>query len=516
MYHFAIFTVLILGLQSDDAGLMSGGGCDPSNDPCFECYSCSEYGRCVPVIGCVASDPQMPEEPAVPEYPAMPQEPASESAEAAEEPQYPEAPAIPESPPSAPEMPETPESPELPQSPESEGRGSDFNVVFGGPAKGEGVAGVANTMGSCEYDGSLDSAVYDGSAQYYHAECTRLSMAECMTSGPSGRCVYVPAEGSAIGCIWDGTGCEVGCIPANMETRCAALSHDMESCEGADGQELRCKWSKAGADTMPGFGTEFDWPRDSSVESVAEGASEGAVEETDEETATDSEGAESASDEQSFPYPPMDDSDSSEEAPVEDAPMEEAPVEEAPVYDAPAEEAPVYEAPVYEAPVGDAPVYDAPMENPPMNDDDAPFGYPPMNEGDAQYGYPGDYPPRDQGADSYPYPPADQGAESYPYPPADQGAESYPYPPADQAAESVAIPEALSLFDKVHLFNMESHLSSRDIFLVVLLTVSGLVALYQLYRWCVNWKLHREYKLVNTSDRAARPSHCIIDGQAYF
>ena len=68
MYHFAIFTVLILGLQSDDAGLMSGGGCDPSNDPCFECYSCSEYGRCVPVIGCVASDPQMPEEPAVPEY----------------------------------------------------------------------------------------------------------------------------------------------------------------------------------------------------------------------------------------------------------------------------------------------------------------------------------------------------------------------------------------------------------------------------------------------------------------
>merc|ERR1719283_384002 len=158
----------------------------------------------------------------------------------------------------------------------------------------------------------------------------------------------------------------------------------------------------------------------------------------------------------------MDDSDSSEEAPVEDAPMEEAPVEEAPVYDAPA-------------------------ENPPMNDDDAPFGYPPMNEGDAQYGYPGDYPPRDQGADSYPYPPADQGAES------------------------VAIPEALSLFDKVHLFNMESHLSSRDIFLVVLLTVSGLVALYQLYRWCVNWKLHREYKLVNTSDRAARPSHCIID-----
>ena len=444
---------------------------------------------------------------------AMPQEPASESAEAAEEPQYPEAPEIPESPPSNPEMPETPELPQSPESaeaPESEGRGSDFNVVFGGPAKGEGTAGVANTMGSCEYDGSLDSDVYDGSAQYYHAECTRLSMAECMTSGPSGRCVYVPAEGSAIGCIWDGTGCDVGCIPANMETRCAALSHDMESCEGADGQEMRCKWSKAGADTMPGFGTEFDWPRDSSVESVADGASEnaseGAVEETEEEaveeSAADGEGAESASDEQSFPYPPMDDSDSSEEAPVEEAPVDEGPSEE---------------APVYEAPVGDAPVYDAPMENlpmdqgdsmgyPPMNDDDAPFGYPPMNEGEAAYGYPGDYPPRDQGEASYPYPPVDQGADSYPYPPADQSASD----------ESMEIPEALKLFNNVRLFNTESNLSSQDIFLVVLLSVSGLIALYQLYRWCVNWKLHREYKLVNTSDRAARPSHCIIDGQAYF
>jgi len=76
--------------------------------------------------------------------------------------------------------------------------------------------------------------------------------------------------------------------------------------------------------------------------------------------------------------------------------------------------------------------------------------------------------------------------------------------------------EESSLFDAATVFNLDTDLSSRDIVIVAVLTLAALSGLYQLYRWCINWKLHREYKLVNTSDRAARPSHCIIDGQAYF
>merc|ERR1719249_470857 len=70
-----------------------------------------------------------------------------------------------------------------------------------------------------------------------------LNMAECITGGSHGACTYVAAEGSTIGCMWDGTGCDQGCIPANMVSRCADLSHDAEACDGEQGQELRCKWS---------------------------------------------------------------------------------------------------------------------------------------------------------------------------------------------------------------------------------------------------------------------------------
>ena len=198
-------------------------------------------------------------------------------------------------------------------------------------------------MGECQYDGSLG---YNTDSQTYEAECMRLSMAECMTAGPRGRCTYVPAEGSAIGCTWDGTGCSEGCSPANMESRCSALSHDQAACEGYDGQEMRCKWSKAGADAM---GMAMEGETEGETAGVPDGESEG-----------------------------------------------------------------------------------------------------------------------------------------------------------------------ISMFDKVGLFSMGSEMSSRDIFLVVLLAVTGVIGLYQLYRWCINWKLHREYKLVNTSDPAPRSNHCIIDGQAYF
>jgi len=64
-------------------------------------------------------------------------------------------------------------------------------------------------------------------------------------------------------------------------------------------------------------------------------------------------------------------------------------------------------------------------------------------------------------------------------------------------------------------FNTED-LSTRDALLLIFLATSMLIGLYQLYRWCVNWKLHREYKLVNTSDPAPRSSHMVIDGKAYF
>merc|ERR1719249_229774 len=118
---------------------------------------------------------------------------------------------------------------------------------FGANGKGEGVIGSSNTMGDCKYDGSLGMSA---ESKEYQAECMRLNMAECIMGGSHGACTYVAAEGSAIGCMWDGTGCDQGCIPANMVSRCAELSHDLEACDGEQGQELRCKWSKPGAETM--------------------------------------------------------------------------------------------------------------------------------------------------------------------------------------------------------------------------------------------------------------------------
>merc|ERR1719334_2432889 len=118
---------------------------------------------------------------------------------------------------------------------------------FGANDKGEGVIGSSNTMGDCKYDGSLGMSA---ESKEYQAECMRLNMAECIMGGSHGACTYVAAEGSAIGCMWDGTGCGQGCIPANMVSRCAELSHDLEACDGEQGQELRCKWSKSGAETM--------------------------------------------------------------------------------------------------------------------------------------------------------------------------------------------------------------------------------------------------------------------------
>merc|ERR1719249_193264 len=125
---------------------------------------------------------------------------------------------------------------------------------FGANGKGEGVIGSSNTMGDCKYDGSLGMSA---ESKEYQAECMRLNMAECIMGGSHGACTYVAAEGSAIGCMWDGTGCDQGCIPANMVSRCAELSHDLEACEGEQGQELRCKWSKPGTETM-GMGMPQD------------------------------------------------------------------------------------------------------------------------------------------------------------------------------------------------------------------------------------------------------------------
>jgi len=198
------------------------------------------------------------------------------------------------------------------------------------------------------------------------------------------------------------------------------------------GKALKCKWSKAGADSLPGFGTEFDWPR---AEDPADASN--AVGGTDDTQIAD--GAQEAEG-QSFQYPPMDQGDGA-------------------------------------------------------------FGYPPMDQGDSM---------------EYPHPPMNEGDGSFEYPPMNGGDAQFGYPPMDQGADTMGIPEQLSVFDNVRLFTMESDLSTRDIFLIVLLAISGVHGLYQLYRCCVNWKLHREYKLVNTSDRPPRPSHCIIDGQAYF
>jgi len=288
MLHLLSFAALILCLvadhddQSSSNLLADGGGCNPGDDPCFECFACNEYGRCVPVEGCVPS--------CYSDDDCTRNQICSDNICA------------------------------LPGGRPS-GGGSGSHRPGGSKGSGQRRGGQegANAMGQCQYDGSLG---LNSASATYEAECRRLSMAECMTTGPRGRCTYIPAEDSQIGCVWNGSGCAMGCVPAEMELRCRALSHDQSACEGAEGEDLRCEWSKAGE--------------------------------------------------------PM---------------------------------------------------------------------------------------------------------------------------------------AALSLSDRVRLFAMDSALSTRDVLLVLLLAVTALFGLYQLYRRCVNFKLHREYKIVNTSDR---PSHCIIDGQVYF
>jgi len=376
-------TLLFFGdrVRSEDNGLiLEGVVCDASNDPCLECYACSEFGRCVQIMGCMASE----EEPPADSAPEAVQ-PLPGSAEGADGVDEVESSPVDEAPievvdasPEAPVEGSSVDEAQDEEQAEVERVADTLDKSFGANGKGEGVIGSSNTMGDCKYDGSLGMSA---ESKEYQAECMRLNMAECIMGGSHGACTYVAAEGSAIGCMWDGTGCGQGCIPANMVSRCAELSHDLEACEGEQGQELRCKWSKPGTETM-GMGMPQD-----------EGA------------------------EESMPYPP---------APAEGA----------------------------------------------IPDAAETMGLPPH--------------PRPK------------------------------LPKAPAAKTKGEKREELSLFDGSTVFKMERDLSSRDIVIVVMLAVATLTGLYQLYQCCVNWKLHREYKLVNTSDRAARPSHCIIDGQAYF
>jgi len=307
LYLSSSWTLLLVHLHAADFNLgADGGGCNPGDDPCFECFSCNEYGRCLPVDGCVPScysdddctRNQICNDNVCGLPGGAPKDDPNRSGGRKGS----------------------------GSKSGSKGSGSDRGSDRGDRSSGSGNGDSSNPMGSCQYDGSLGHS----ESALYESECLRLSMAECMTTGPRGRCTYVVAEDSHIGCVWDGSGCANGCDPGNMESRCGTLSHDQSACEGADGSDYHCKWSRAGA-----------------------------------------------------------------------------------------------------------------------HDHD-----------------------QEQG-----------------------------------------------LFDKVGMFKVDD-LSSKDVVVVVVLAVSVLAALYQLYRWCVNWKLHREYKLVNTSDpereRTARSSHCIIDGKAYF
>lgn len=461
------FTLLFLGdgVHSEDNGLITQGiGCDPSNDPCLECYACSEFGRCVQVLGCMPSEepPTDSASDAVQDLPGV-----QEGADGVDDVESlpidessingvdgkDEVDAIYESP--------VDESGDESESEYEFDRVADaLDKSFGANGKGEGIAGSSNTMGDCKYDGSLGMSA---ESREYQAECMRLSMAECKVGGSQGVCVYVAAEGSAIGCIWDGTGCGMGCIPANMESRCAELSHDTEACDGDEGRELRCKWSKAGADTM-GLG-------------MADGASMGTS------MGMNQDQPESGS----MPYPQNPDTaDTADSAQAVEEGVDTVDTADT----AESEEVDTVSIP--------AESVDA-VENE-GEEESVSMGYPADGEYGQYYaGYPaeGDYGSIPDTADTMALPPQHR-----------------PKSPADKRRGERR--EESSLFDASTFFDMDADLSSRDIVIVVILAVATLTALYQLYRWCVNWKLHREYKLVNTSDRAARPSHCIIDGQAYF
>jgi len=46
-----------------------------------------------------------------------------------------------------------------------------------------------------------------------------------------------------LGCIWDQSGCAMGCDIESMNSRCSRLNHDQERCEGEEGKSIRCLWS---------------------------------------------------------------------------------------------------------------------------------------------------------------------------------------------------------------------------------------------------------------------------------
>merc|ERR1719295_1054119 len=69
------FTLLFVGdrVRSEDNGLiLEGIVCEASNDPCPECYACSEFGRCVQIMGCMPSEEEPPADSAPEEVQDLP------------------------------------------------------------------------------------------------------------------------------------------------------------------------------------------------------------------------------------------------------------------------------------------------------------------------------------------------------------------------------------------------------------------------------------------------------------
>lgn len=62
---------------------------------------------------------------------------------------------------------------------------------------------------------------------------------------------------------------------------------------------------------------------------------------------------------------------------------------------------------------------------------------------------------------------------------------------------------------------MARQASTSEILLVICLCVGVLVTLWHCYKWCIHNKLGRQFQVLEEQDTAT-PSHCVIDGQAFY
>jgi len=63
---------------------------------------------------------------------------------------------------------------------------------------------------------------------------------------------------------------------------------------------------------------------------------------------------------------------------------------------------------------------------------------------------------------------------------------------------------------------MARQASTSEILLAITLGVGVLVTLWHCYKWCIHNKLGRQFQTLEEDGNRSTPSHCVIDGQAFY